>query len=333
MTGPDPAVAAVRRAVRRSIADLRDQPHEQLALVALSGGADSTALAAASAFEVRTGPLRVGAVVVDHGLQEDSAAVAQEAAAAARDMGLDPVRVVRVDVGGPGGPEAAARRARYLALHDEARRHGAVTVLLGHTRDDQAETVLLGLGRGSGARSIAGMRPVDGLWRRPLLDVTRAQTTAACAAQQLTVWNDPHNDDAGFTRVRLRREVMPALTDALGPGVVAALARTADRLRDDDDALSGWAERVAHDARCDDGGWSVDVLADVPHAVRSRVMRQIALDAGVLGGSLTSEHVAAVGALVTAWHGQGPANLPGGVVAQRRCGRLYLAAVPQDGSG
>ena len=145
----------------------------------------------------------------------------------------------RVRVGAAGGPEAAARAARYRALADAA--GDGTAVLLGHTLDDQAETVLLGLGRGSGPRSIAGMRPVDGRWLRPLLGVRRETTRAACTAEQLAYRDDPHNADPRFTRVRLRREVLPLLEDTLQGGVAAALARTAELLRDDLDALDDLA--------------------------------------------------------------------------------------------
>lgn len=141
-------------------------------LVALSGGTDSLALAAATAFEAPRAGLRAGAVIVDHGLQTGSADVAERAAAQARELGLDPVLVRRVEVGTDGGPEAAAREARYAALAEAASETGASAVFLGHTLDDQAETVLLGLARGSGAASLSGMAPVtfsgrDGYLRPP----------------------------------------------------------------------------------------------------------------------------------------------------------------------
>ena len=162
-------------------------------------------------------------------------------------------RCFAVEVGTAGGPEAAARTARYAAL--EAAR-GDAPVLLAHTLDDQAETVLLGLGRGSGARSIAGMRPYDPPWYRPLLGVRRSLTHAACAELGLTPWHDPHNADRRFTRVRLRTEVLPLLEDVLGGGVAEALARTATALREDTDALDDLADRRARRrrGRCAAGG-------------------------------------------------------------------------------
>ncbi|GAA5007287.1 tRNA lysidine(34) synthetase TilS [Actinopolymorpha pittospori] len=242
--GPHPAVAAVRVAVRRSVADLA--PGSWI-LVACSGGADSTALAAATAFEAPRAGFQAGAVTVDHGLQPGSDERARAVADVLRGLGLRPVEAVRVDVTGGGGPEAAARRARYAALDEAADRLGACAVLLGHTRDDQAETVLLGLARGSGARSLAGMPPRSvrgGRYRRPLLALTRSTTEAACEAEGLRPWADPHNSDPSYARSRVRQQVLPLLERELGPGVAAALARTADLLRDDADALDAWADRA-----------------------------------------------------------------------------------------
>ncbi len=314
MSGPDPAVAAVRTAVRRLTADL---PPQTLVLVAVSGGADSLALAAATAFVAPRENLRAGAVLVDHAVQAGSAAVADRAAATCRDLGLSPVLVVPVEVRAAGdGPEAAAREARYSALSAAADATGAVAVLLGHTRDDQAETVLLALARGSGTRSLAAMAGVRDRWRRPLLDVSRTTTRAACAALGLTPWEDPHNQDPRFTRVRARA-VLSRLEDELGPGVVAGLARSAALARDDADALDAMATAAYADL---DGVPDLDVaaLARLGPAVRRRVLL---LAAGV---GLTSTQLAAVDALVTDWHGQGEVMLPGGVGAVRRDGRLRL---------
>ncbi|GIG25448.1 tRNA lysidine(34) synthetase TilS [Cellulomonas denverensis] len=334
MPGPAPAVARTRSAVTTACADL---PPGALVLVACSGGADSLALAAATAFAVRDhGPLalRAGAVVVDHGLQPGSAGVAQAAADRCRALGLDPVQVRTVQVDGGGGPEAAAREARYAALTAAATELGAAAVLLGHTRDDQAEGVLLGLARGSGARSLAGMAPVRGLWRRPLLGLPRADTEAACAALGLDPWQDPTNtpapdDPAAPLRSRLRIRVLPVLESELGPGVAAALARTATGLREDADALDAWAEELAGRAITPDASGAAvlvdpDLLATAPAALRRRVLRLAALRAGVPAAALTRAHLLAVDGLLTDWHGQGPVHLPGRVEALRACGRLAL---------
>ncbi|TWD79869.1 tRNA(Ile)-lysidine synthase [Kribbella amoyensis] len=320
-----PAVARTREAVRIALADL---PRGTTVLVACSGGADSLALAAATAFEAPKLGLRAGAVVVDHGLQADSARVAETAAEQCRSLGLDPVRVRAVEVGVEGGPEAAARTARYDALREIADEVQADVVLLGHTRDDQAETVLLGLARGSGARSLAGMAPVAGLLRRPLLEVPRATTAAACIASGLRPWHDPHNDDPQYTRVRVRHEVLPVLEEALGPGVVEALARTAGLLRADADALDALAADLAETAvrRAEDQVvCDIGMLEVEPPALRTRVLRQAALEAGCRANDLTAGHVAAVDTLITGWRGQRWIDLPQGVRAIRRGGFIVLA--------
>jgi tRNA(Ile)-lysidine synthase len=315
-----PAVADVRRAVRTALHDI--EPGETV-LLACSGGADSTALAAAAVFESRAAGWRVAAVVVDHGLQPGSADTCAATVGRLRGLGVPDVHPVRVEVGRYGGPEAAARAVRYAALDDRADGLAARCVLLGHTRDDQAETVLLGLARGSGARSLAGMPAVAGRYRRPLLNLPRATTTAACAAEGLPVWDDPHNTDPAFARVRVRRRVLPVLEAELGPGVSAALARTARLLRDDADAL----DELAAGARADChtvGGLDAGRLAALQPAVRRRVLRTAALEAGCPGTDLTATHVEAVDALVTRWHGQRGVDLPGDVRATRTGGVLML---------
>jgi tRNA(Ile)-lysidine synthase len=307
-----PAVAEIRGAVRAELADLRSG---DVVLVAVSGGADSLALAHAAIAEAPRLGLQPAAVTVDHGLQPGSAERAAAVVAVCRDLGLQPAVVETVTVGTAGGPEAAARQARYAAIDAVADRLTAAAVLVGHTLDDQAETVLLGLARGSGARSLAGMPARRGRLRRPLLAVRRETTTAACVALGLTPWTDPHNSDPAYTRSRLRRTALPALVDALGPGVPEALARTAELLRADADALDAWAVSV-------DQPTEVKVLADLPPAVRARVLRRAAIAAGAPAGALTAEHVRSIDRLVTDWRGQGPVSLPAGLVAQRSCDRL-----------
>ncbi|WP_029252885.1 tRNA lysidine(34) synthetase TilS [Paraoerskovia marina] len=332
MVGPHPAEAALRRAVRDSLADLDD---DALVLVACSGGADSLALAAGLAFVAPRRGLRAGAVVVDHALQAGSDDVAGRAARQCQDLGLDPVVVERVRVGTAGGPEAAARTARYDALERAARDLGAQAVLLGHTRDDQAETVLLGLGRGSGARSLAGMAPRRGPWRRPILGLRRRDTEAVCAARGLDPWTDPTNllpagPRAGVPRrTQVRHVVVPVLEDVLGPGAVDALARSADLLRDDADLLDTLADALGSRAeRPTDlpGGVALDTaaLAEAPRPLRRRVLRAAARRAGCPAGSLSLRHVEAMDDLVVDWHGQKPLDLPGGVAVARRCGTLVL---------
>lgn len=285
------------------------------------------ALAAAVAFEAPKLEVSAGAVIVDHGLQAGSAETAEAAAEQCRGLGLKPVQVRAVEVGADGGPEGAARAARYDALRDAADELGADVVLLGHTRDDQAETVLLGLARGSGARSLAGMAPTAGLLRRPLLEVPRSTTAAACIASGLRPWHDPHNDDPQYRRVRVRHEVLPVLEEALGPGVTEALARTAGLLRADADALDVLAADLAETAvrhaeaevLCE-----IAVLEEEPAALRTRVLRQAALEAGCRANDLTAGHIASVDALITDWRGQRWIDLPQGVKAARRSGFLVL---------
>jgi tRNA(Ile)-lysidine synthase len=295
-------VAEIRTAVRRFLDDVRPDA----VTVAVSGGADSLALAACVARLVPG----ASAVVVDHQLQPGSAEVAARAARQCTEFGLV-ARVETVTVDGAGGPEAAARKARYAAL-----RPAEGVVLLGHTLDDQAETVLLGLGRGSGPRSIAGMRAYDPPWGRPLLGVSRAVTRAACVEQGIEAWEDPHNDDPSFTRVRLRNEVLPLLENVLQGGVASSLARTAAQLREDCDALDSLAEAFAGDC-C-----AVDDIDELPVALRRRVLRSWLIGEGV--PELSDSHLRRVDALVSEWRGQGGVWLPGGFVVRRAHGRLVV---------
>jgi tRNA(Ile)-lysidine synthase len=313
------AVAALQTAVAefaRRYADGDDW------CVALSGGADSLALTAVAA-----GLRPTTALIVDHRLQRDSARVAGTARDQALQLGCVEAQVLCVEVGTVGGPEAAARTARYRAL---ATARGNRPVLLGHTLDDQAETVLLGLGRGSGARSIAGMRPCDPPWYRPLLGVRRAVTHAACAELALTPWQDPHNVDRRFTRTRLRTEVLPLLEDVLGGGVAEALARTATGLREDTDTLDELAGRALVEVSTGDG-LDTGRLAALPEAIRRRVIRSWLLAGGASG--LTDKHIRGVDALITAWRGQGGVAVGSPLrsrrlIADRRDGVLMLHSEP-----
>jgi tRNA(Ile)-lysidine synthase len=320
--GPHPAVAAVRLAVRRALADL--DPGATV-LVACSGGADSLALLAGTVFESRpAGQPRhtVVGVTVDHGLQDGSAERAAAVADQMRLLGASRARVVAVAVGGAGGPEAAARTARYAALDACATEYDASAVLLGHTRDDQAESVLLGLARGSGARSLSGMAQVTGRYRRPLLDLTRDTTVAACRAEGIGYWDDPHNADPSYTRARVRHQVLPVLEKELGPGVADALARTARLLRDDADALDAMAVDSLLAARDEHGGLLVDRLLSWPPAVRRRVLRLAALEAGCPATELFLVHIDALDDLLVHWRGQRGVDLPGPVRAERAGGTL-----------
>ncbi|WP_330251003.1 tRNA lysidine(34) synthetase TilS [Nocardia sp. NBC_00565] len=333
------AVLVVRHAVRGWLAEYAPDAARGVA-VALSGGADSLALTAATVVEAG----QVDALVVDHRLQSGSGRVAAEAAATALALGCRSAHVLPVDVGSNGGLEAAARQARYAAL-DAAR--GELPVLLGHTLDDQAETVLLGLARGSGGRSIQGMAAFADPWGRPLLGVRRAVTRQMCTDLGLAPHEDPHNSAPEFTRVRLRNEVLPLLEDVLGGGVAGALARTAEQLRADGAVLDVLADELLRAASTDqtsartradatshtDGAasngptLSIETLATAPAALRRRAIRAWLLAGGAK--ALTNKHLQAVDELVTAWRGQGGVAVGGGgpgsrLVAAREHGRLTL---------
>ncbi|WP_166906765.1 tRNA lysidine(34) synthetase TilS [Mycobacterium sp. DL440] len=294
-------------ALRQTVAGAGERIDGENWCVALSGGPDSLALTAVAA-ELRP----TTALIVDHRLQAASDAVADAARGQAMALGCVAAQVLSVDVGRSGGPEAAAREARYAAL--DAARDGA-PVLLGHTLDDQAETVLLGLGRGSGARSIAGMRPHDPPWHRPLLGVRRTLTRAGCDELGLTPWQDPHNTEPRFTRVRLRHEVLPLLEDVLGGGVAEALARTATALREDTETLDALAGEALAGTRTEAGGLDTARLSVLPDAVRRRVIRAWLLDGGAC--DLTDIQIRGVDRLVTAWRGQGGVAVGSGLRKQR----------------
>jgi tRNA(Ile)-lysidine synthase len=291
-------------------------------LVAVSGGADSLALAAALVPETKNLQINLIGVTIDHQLQKNSGEQAAKAEAQLSELGITQVEIVKVDVKLIDGLEASARRARYAALDAAAEKHNAKLIFLGHTLNDQAESVLLGLARGSGARSLSGMARCTGKYCRPLLDITRSETLAACAENKLIPWVDPHNSDSQFARVRVRTEALPKLEESIGPGITEALARSADLLRDDADALDGWATKVAADLDLSD--LEITQLADLPKAVRTRLLRMAIYAAGAPMGSITADHVASVEAFVTSWHGQGACSLPGGVKVSRISGRLSL---------
>ncbi len=361
-----PAVGAARNAVKAALAEAG---WPRRVLVGCSGGPDSLALAAAVAHFARRGgvsghPLEAGAVVVDHQLQEGSGEVARTTAGVLGELGLAPVRVVAVDVQRRGeGPEAAARAARLAALEAEADRWGAGALLLGHTLDDQAEQVLLGLARGSGPRALAGMRRVRGLYVRPFLTLRRADTLDVCVAEGLEPWFDPTNEDPRFMRSRVRTATMPFLEAELGPGVAEGLARTAALLAADADYLDGEAQRIyaslaevtssaaevtpsaaevtpsaaevtpsaaevtprGRDMTPHRGGGRAVVLPGPELRALPQALRSrvIALAVTELGGQLTFERLSAVERLLEPRGSAGPVEVPGHVSAFRQ---------PRDGT-
>lgn len=326
-------VSADAQRLRRAVVDCIDPGS---VVVGCSGGPDSLALVASAvwALEHLDEPLHV--VVVDHGLQEGSAEVAREAADAARALGCDNIEIRRVEVGTAGGLEAAARDARREALLVAAREQGSDQILLAHTREDQAETVLMRLARGSGARSLSAMRRCDPPWHRPFLgvprDVVHRVAREYLEPLGLVAWNDPHNHDPSFTRVRVRNS-MRTLESDLGPGLVPGLVRSAELLGDDADALDSWAQGVFQRAVSIDGSrCEADAasLAEVPRAVRTRVIRLMHRSISKNDDALDFEHVRQVEALVSGWKGQGDASLPGSVTAGVEYGRLALVAEPRE---
>jgi tRNA(Ile)-lysidine synthase len=313
------AVPAVRKAVRTW---LENYEAGDTVLVAVSGGADSLALAHALSIESKEFVITVIGVTVDHQLQEQSGTQADKVKEQLKSFGLDCIiRKVNVDL--QNGLEASARKARYESLQEVAKEKNAVAVFLGHTRDDQAETVLLGLARGSGTRSLSGMAHHNGLYVRPLLEITRLQNEMYCHELNLQFWNDPHNENPDFSRVRVRKEALPILEKSIGPGITEALARSAHLLRDDADALDHWAKR--EEIHLDLADLDCAHLEALPRAIRTRVIRAAIYAAGAPAGMVTLEHVSAIEALISAWSGQGALNLPGGVKVERISGRLSLS--------
>jgi tRNA(Ile)-lysidine synthase len=276
-------------------------------VVGCSGGADSLALLALA----RARELDVLAVYVDHGLRPGTAHDATVVRQAAAEVGAG-ARVVAVRIDPSANLEARARDARYDALERAAGEENAAAILVGHTRDDQAETVLLAFLRGSGSAGLAGMPAARGRIRRPLLDLRRADTQEICARLRWAPLRDPMNDDLHHRRVWLRREVVPRLERGAQRDLVEVLARQAALFRDDDELLGAMAGEFApEDAR---------VLAGLPGPIARRVVRNW------LGPPPpTSSVVDAV--LEVARGARRAVDLPGGRRVERAGARLHL--VPQ----
>jgi len=315
------AIVSIRSAVRPHLDQLEAGDSF---LVAVSGGADSLALAYALLLESKSLALKSYAITIDHQLQENSDAQATRVSNQLREMGYDEVSVKKVVVASDSNIESNARDVRYQAINSYSQETKAKAIFLGHTFNDQAETVLLGLARGSGTRSLSGMAIITENYIRPLLSITRQETERACAEAGLEFWNDPHNLDREFTRVRIRREIIPYLEENLDPGISRALVRTSALARDDADALDAWAEREA--LHLDLADMDCLYLASLPRAITTRILRIAALAAGTTPGTLTFEQINAMQALISAWKGQGALSLSGGVKVERISGRLSLSS-------
>ena len=306
----------LRQAVRPYLAN-----SSGVILIGVSGGADSMALCAAALAE--GSGKRIIPVVVDHGLQKNSAQIAELVCNRLKKMGFTEVFSSKAQVELSDGLEASARRARYKVFEQAIETYSAQIFLLGHNKNDQAENVLLGLARGSGTRSLSGMALQNGIYVRPFLELSRELIESACKEINLEIWSDPHNENLEFKRVLIRRESLPKLESDLGPGVIDSLARSARILREDADALDHWAENVISEIGVNN--LEVAKLAELPKAVRSRVLRRAIYAAGAPSGSISAEHLKPVESLITAWEGQGECSLPGGVKVLRISGRISLS--------
>jgi len=315
-----PAILEIRAVVRPYLDAL--SPFEKV-LVGVSGGADSMALAHALLHEAKSRDLEIIPVVIDHGLQNGSDQVAAVTIEKLRGLGFTEIFFSTAQVEMKDGLEASARRARYGLFEQALDTYSSRAFFLGHTLNDQAETVLLGLARGSGPRSLSGMAEINGAYVRPLLNIARSITESACREAGIEFWIDPHNSNPDFARVRVRQNVLPILESEIGPGVIEALARTAKLLRQDDEALDEWASHVCDGLDLSD--IPAERLAALPVAIRSRVLRRAIYAAGAPSGSISAEHLVPVEALITNWHGQGELALPGGVKVLRNSGRLTLS--------
>ena len=308
-----------RLAVRQTLARLN--PGDQV-VVAVSGGADSLLLAYCLNLESSELALKIHAVVIDHQLQEGSADIASNAKHKLKELGIDSVEIIPVVVVKHDGMEADARRARYTALNERAKSIGASAIFLGHNQDDLAESVLLGLTQGAGTKSLAGMAQHDGMYIRPFLTLSRAEVLAACKEVPIDYWNDPHNDNLRFTRVKIRKAVLPFLENELGPGIKDALARSARIFREDSEALDALTDEI-YATIADPTSIEITLLEALPIALRKRVIRRALADLGAT--RITAEQLGWVDALISQWHGQKAVALPSGVTARRESGRLALS--------
>ena len=297
-------------------------------LVGCSGGADSLALVWTTLVVGKRLELKIGAIIVDHQLIPESNDVALNAKKQCEELGIQEVIIKKVNVEhNHEGLEAAARIARYEAFENVLHETNAQAILLAHTQDDQAETVLMRLTRGSGAKSLSGMAQVSGKYLRPFLHLRKKLVHDSLDLIGLKAWQDPANTDNQFLRVKVRQVLMPKIVEVLGESAISSLDKTSQLLRLDNQAL----EELAHqffDSQKDvkTNGLEISELEKLPEAIRTRVLRIFAIASGVHPGPFSFEHIEAIDALVKNWHGQGNVDLPGFIQATRVDGSLRFVA-------
>lgn len=297
-------------------------------LVGCSGGADSLALVWTTLVVGKRLELKVGAIIVDHQLIPESNDVALNAKKQCEELGIQEVIIKKVNVEhNHEGLEAAARIARYEAFENVLHETNAQAILLAHTQDDQAETVLMRLTRGSGAKSLSGMAQVSGKYLRPFLHLRKKLVHDSLDLIGLKAWQDPANTDHQFLRVKVRHELMPKIVEVLGESAISSLDKTSQLLRLDNQALEELAQQFFESQKdVKTNGLEISELEKLPEAIRTRVLRIFAIASGVHPGPFSFEHIEAIDALVKNWHGQGNVDLPGFIQATRVNGSLRFVA-------
>jgi len=298
---------------------LKDFDAGDYVLVGCSGGADSLALAWTTLVVGKRLELKTGVIIVDHQLFPESNSVALNAKKQCEDLGIEEVIIKKVNVEQTHeGLEAAARIARYEAFENVLQETNAQVILLAHTQDDQAETVLMRLTRGSGAKSLSGMAQVSGKYLRPFLHLRKKLVHDSLDLIGLKAWQDPANTDHQFLRVKVRHELMPKIVEVLGASAISSLDKTSQLLRLDNQALEELAQQFFESQKdVKTNGLEISELEKLPEAIRTRVLRICAIASGVHPGPFSFEHIEAIDALVKNWHGQGNVDLPGFIQATR----------------
>ena len=297
-------------------------------LVGCSGGADSLALVWTTLVVGKRLELKVGAIIVDHQLIPESNDVALNAKKQCEELGIQEVIIKKVNVEhNHEGLEAAARIARYEAFENVLHETNAQAILLAHTQDDQAETVLMRLTRGSGAKSLSGMAQVSGKYLRPFLHLRKKLVHDSLDLIGLKAWQDPANTDHQFLRVKVRQVLMPKIVEVLGESAISSLDKTSQLLRLDNQALEELAQQFFESQKdVKTNGLEISELEKLPEAIRTRVLKIFAIASGVHPGPFSFEHIEAIDALVKNWHGQGNVDLPGFIQATRVDGSLRFVA-------